>query len=97
MKKEWMKILGISNLIAFVFILILYFLFLEESPPSFRLEYAFNDYGLPFVAGALYNLTIGIFTLKRKHWLWVVLAIFGILVAFAVFYLFNFFRFLSSL
>ena len=74
MKRELSKThlaLGVLNLVACVFMLIL-FLFQYS---NVRTAFAFFSYALPFMAGAIATLISGIFTLKGKNWIWTVMGL----------------------
>jgi len=95
MKRELGKTriaLGILNIIACVNMLVLLGIFCYAIRIGFRIEDVFT-WGLPFIAVAVYTLTVGIFTLKGKHWVW---AFLGILFAGAAWVYLYFFAALTQ-
>jgi hypothetical protein len=77
MKKSLIITLGILNIVAFISTLILLGKSIYATYPDLRFEYTLT-WGMPFIAIAAYALTIGIRTIKGKHWIW---AIIGLILA----------------
>jgi len=63
MKRVWVITLGILNLIACGLLVVLY------CSADWYEPYRFT-WGLPMIIAAVVALICGIFTLKRKSWLW---------------------------
>jgi hypothetical protein len=70
MRRVWITVLGILNLIAFGSLTTYYIVWLLASASD-----AFT-WGLPVLVAAVVALICGIFTLKRKSWGWAVAGLF---------------------
>ena len=86
MKRVWVIILGILNIVAGVSLVIVH------SWLDWHAYYAFT-WGLPLLIAAIVSLICGIFTLKRKSWRW---AVTGFLFTGAGWIYFGILKYISS-
>lgn len=77
MKRVWITILGVLNIIAFCVLAFWYYLYFRNG----QIYEAFT-WGLPELIAALLALSSGILAMKRRSWRW---GVTGLVVAVAVF------------